>query len=257
MIRTWLDLSAPGIFAVLCVLYFGVALLLTVVVFHSPLTGFMRSLNGIVAPFFGSVAVLFALLTGFLAADVSDRSRQAVRAIQAEAGELRNVYMLSVASAPDMSPIRTRWKTYVDLVVSQEWPAMAQGHLSPQTYAAYDDLLKEVSNPAIGKSAGQAVSTALLGAAVRVGTARSERLALSSDATSDLKWVVVIVLGIFTQIAIALVHLERQRAFVATLVVFSSAAIVALGIIALQEYPFYGPLQISPGPIAALRSLGE
>ena len=74
----------------------------------------------------------------------------------------------------------------MDLVVSQEWPAMAQGHLSPQTYAAYDDLLKEVSNPAIGKSAGQAVSTAILGAAVRVGTARSERLALSSDATSDL-----------------------------------------------------------------------
>ncbi len=125
---------------------------------------------------------------------------------------------------------------------------MAQGLLSPPTYVAYDDLLREVSNPAIAKDAGQAVHAAMLNAAIRVGTARSDRLALSSDSTNDLKWIVVIVLGIITQIAIGLVHLERLRAFVATLLVFSSAAIVALGIIALQEYPFYGPLQISPAP---------
>jgi hypothetical protein len=201
--------------------------------------------------------VLFALLTGFLANDVSDRSRQAVRAVQAEAGELRNIYTLSVASAPDMSTIRAKWKAYVTSVVTQEWPAMAHGHLSLPTYTAFDDLLKEVSNPAIGKAAGQAVSSALLNSAVRVGTARSDRLALSSDSTNDLKWVVVIVLGIFTQIAIAMVHLEKPRAFIATLLVFSSAAIVALGFIALQEYPFYGPLQISSGPIAALQSLSD
>jgi len=257
MIRAWLDLSAPGMFAVLCALYFGFALLLTLAVFCSPLKRPLQSLIGIVAPFFSSVAVLFALLTGFLANDVGDRNRQAVRAVQAEAGELHNLYTLSVASATDMHTIRAKWKTYVTSVVSQEWPAMAHGDLSPQTYAAYDDLLKEVSNPAIAKDAGQAVHAALLSAAVRVGTARSDRLALSSDATNDLKWIVVIVLGIFTQIAIALVHLDRARAFIATLVVFSSAAIVALGIIALQEYPFYGPLQISSAPIAALQSLSE
>jgi len=257
MIRAWLDLSAPGMFAVLCTLYFGFALLLTLAAFCPPFKRPIQSLNGIVAPFFSSVAVLFALLTGFLANDVSDRNRQSLRAVQTEAGELHNIYTLSVASAPDMHTIRTRWKAYINSIVSQEWPAMAQGQLSPSTYAAYDELLKEISNPAIGKAAGQAVSAALLNSAVRAGTARSDRLALSSDATSDLKWIVVIVLGIFTQIAIALVHLERPRAFVATLVVFSSAAIVALGIIALQEYPFYGPLQISPAPIAALQSLEE
>jgi hypothetical protein len=257
MIRAWLDLSAPGVFAVLCALYFGIALLLTLAVFCSPVAKPLQSLTGIVAPFFSSVAVLFALLTGFLANDVSDRNRQSLRAIQTEASELHNLYTLSVAAESDMHTIRDKWKAYVTSVVTKEWPAMAQGHLSPSTYVAYDDLLKEVSNPAIAKESGQAVHSALLNTAVRVGTARSDRLALSSDATNELKWIVVIVLGIFTQIAIALVHLEKPRAFIATLVVFSSAAIVALGIIALQEYPFYGPLQISPAPIAAQLSLGE
>ncbi|MGL4439808.1 MAG: DUF4239 domain-containing protein, partial [Bosea sp. (in: a-proteobacteria)] len=79
MIRTWLDLSAPGIFAVLIVLYFGFSLCLALIIFRSRLTRPAMSLTGVVAPFFGSVAILFALLTGFLANDVSERNRRAHR----------------------------------------------------------------------------------------------------------------------------------------------------------------------------------
>ena len=66
-----------------------------------------------VAPFFGAVGVLFALLTGFLASDIGDRNRQAARAVQAEVGELRNVYTLSVASATDMRGDPRGWDRYV------------------------------------------------------------------------------------------------------------------------------------------------
>jgi hypothetical protein len=249
MIRAWLELPPAGIFLTLAILYFGVILALRVLFFCPPFKRPIQTLNGIVAPFFGSIAVLFALLTGFLANDISDRTRQSMRAVQTEAGELRNIYTLSVASTPDMSTIREKWKAYADSVVNEEWPAMAHGHLSPSTHAAYDELLKEVSNPAIGKSAGQAVSTALLSAAIRLGTARSERLAAANDHTNDLKWLVVIVLGLITQIAIALVHLERPRAMTAALVVFASAAVITLSLVAFQEYPFYGVFRLSPAPI--------
>ena len=255
MIRSWLDLPAPGIFGVLCVLYFGTVSLLVLLVFHSPFKRHVGWFTGIVPPYINSVAVLFALLTGFLANDISDRNRQSVHAVQVEAVELRNVYTLSIASAPDMSHIRAKWRTYVDSVVRQEWPAMENGLVSTETYTAYDDLLREVSNPEIGQSAGQAVNAALLGAAVRAGTARSERLALASGITNDLKWLVVLILGVFTQLTLALVHIENKRAFMTSLVVFSSAVVVTLGIIALQEYPFSGPLQVAPDSIAALLSL--
>lgn len=197
------------------------------------------------------------MLTGFLANDVGDRNRQAYRVAQTEAGELRNIYTLSVASASDMRKIRTALKAYASSVVSDEWPAMAHGNLSPRTEAAYDDLLREVSDPSIAKDSGPALHAALLNATVRLGTARNDRLALSSDSTNDLKWIVVIILGLFTQVAIGLVHLERPRAFVAALVVFSGAAVVALSLIALQEYPFYGTFKIPPTQIRALQSLSE
>ena len=257
MIRAWLDLSPAGIFAVLIVLYFGMPLLLAVLAFCAPFKRPIQSLGGVVAPFFNGVAILFALLTGFLANDVAVRGRQAYSAVHAEAGELRNVHTLSVASASDMRTIRAALKTYVNSVVNEEWPAMDEMKTSPSTASAYDNLLREVSVPSIAKDSGQAVHAALLNATVRAGTARNDRLALSSDHTNDLKWLVVIVLGLLTQVGIGLVHLEKPRAFLACLAVFASAAVVTLGLVALQEYPFDGTFQVSSAPIKALQSLSE
>lgn len=257
MIRTWLELPSLGIFAVLIVIFFGMSALLAWTAFRSPASRIVGHWTGLVAPFFTSVAVLFALLTGFLASDISDRNRQAFRATQVEASELRNIYTLSIASASDMQMIRNALKSYIASVVSDEWPAMGEARLSPSTDAAYDTLLREVSNPAIARSSGPAVHVALLNATVRVGTARADRLAIASDYTSGVKWIVVLVLALFTQLAIALVHLDKPRAFVVALVVFSGAVIVALGLIALQEYPFYGTFRLPSTPIAVLQALPD
>ena len=257
MIRAWLDMHPVGLFLTLAILSYGMVLLLAVIAFRSPLTRPLHSIQGIVAPFFGAVAILFALLTGFLANDISDRDRLAQRTVQTEAGELRNVHTLSVASVSDMQSIRAALKAYVTSIVSEEWPAMNTERPSSNTEAAYDALLREVSQPGLSKASGQAVHAALLNAAVRAGTARNVRLALASDHTNDLKWLVVIVLSLFTQVAIGLVHLDKPRAFVASLTIFASAVLVTLGIIAMQEYPFAGAFRISPAPIAALQSLSN
>lgn len=257
MIRYWLDLSVPGVFLSLIALYFGMALLLAAVVFLSPLRKRLHPVYGVVAPFFGAVSILFALLAGFLGNDISDRNREAYRTVQAEAGALRNIYTLSVASASDMRAIRAALKAYTTSVVADEWPAMAELHPSAKTEAAYDNLLREISEPSIARDSGAAVHAALLGSALKVGAARNERLALASDHTNDLKWLVVIVLGLLTQVAIAAVHLERPGAFIASLAIFSCAVIVVLGVLALQEYPFDGAFQVTSAPIGALTSLSD
>ena len=255
MIRAWLDLSTFGIFLSLGILYFGTALLLGILIFRSPLKKPVQSLTGVVAPFFNASAILFALLAGFLANDISDRSRQANRAVQTEAGELHNVYALSVASVADMASIREKMKTYVGSVITNEWPAMAEGRESSRASAAYDELLKKVSDPSIARSSGTAVSAALLNAAVRAGNARNDRLALALDHTNDLKWLVVILLALITEVSIALVHLEKPRACMTAMLVFATAVVITLGFMAIQEYPFYGAFRLSPAPLQAVQAL--
>ena len=126
---------------------------------------------------------------------------------------------------------------------------MADAGGSPKTETALSMLLAEVSQPKIATESGQAVYTALMNTVLRMRDARSDRLALASDRTNDLKWAMVLILGVITQVAIALVHLERPRAQTAAIAVFSTAAVVALGLIALQEQPFDGALRVSPAAI--------
>lgn len=255
MIETWLDLPTAGLFAVLAAFYLATGAAIVWVDFGAVIGPKMRKFDGVVAPFFGAVGIVFALLTGFLANDISERNRQAVRAVQTEASELRSVHTLSVASVSDMRAIRAALSEYVKSLIKDEWPAMVQDRESPATSAAYDALLREVTDPKIAQEAGAAVHVAMLNAAVSAGTARSERLALAVDRTNDLKWIMVLLLGVMTQISVAIVHFQSRNAQIAALTVFSVAAVIALGLIAMQERPFGGDLSISPGPLEELAKL--
>jgi hypothetical protein len=57
-------------------------------------------------------------------------------------------------------------------------------------------------------------------------------------------------IAFITQIAIAVVHLERPRPQVAALVIFTVAAVLLLGLLAMHEAPFEPPIFVPPGPIA-------
>jgi hypothetical protein len=255
VIESWIDLPAPAVFAVLTALYAATGAAIVWAAFGRPLHASVRRFDGVVAPFFNAVAILFALMAGFLASDIADRNRQASRAVQTEAAELRNIFTLSVASQPDMAAIRADWTDSVTAVGRDEWPAMADGDSAPSADKAFDALLRELSEPAMAANAGPAVSAALINAAMRVSSARSERLSLASDSTSELKWSIVLILGIMTQVAIGAVHLQKRNAQVAALVVFSVAAVVALGLVALQEHPFSGAVRVGPEPLIDLLKL--
>ncbi|KAA5603048.1 DUF4239 domain-containing protein [Blastochloris sulfoviridis] len=249
MIESWLDLPTAGMFAVLVAFYAATGTLFVWLTSSSPVHGKFKTFVGVAAPFISTVSVLFSLLTGFLASDISDRNRQAWRAVHSESSATETLHTLSLTAGDDMARIRGPLRVYLQSVLTDDWPRMADGDRAPDTDAAFEALLREVSNPKVAQAAGPAVHAALLNAVIRIRDARADRLALASDRTNDIKWLTVLILGIITQFAIALVHLERPRAHGAGVAVFSLAAIVALGLIALQEHPFNGAIRISPAPL--------
>lgn len=249
MINSWLDLPAVALFATLIAFYAATAALIGWLVYRSPVGPWTRSFTGVAAPFIATVGVLFSLLTGFLAGDIADRNRQAWRAVTAEASGVVMLNTLAIAGAADMSAIRAQLQTYVETMLTDEWATMAEGHRSTPTGTALRELLHLASAPTIARDAGQTLHTTLLAAVVRIRDARAERLSLATDRTNDIKWLTVLMLGVVTQLAIALVHLDKPRAHAAALAVFTLGAIIALGLIALQEHPFNGHIQVSPAPL--------
>jgi hypothetical protein len=81
---------------------------------------------------------------------------------------------------------------------------------------------------------------------------------LSGDRTDRTKWSAVLILALITQVAIGIVHLEKPKAQLASLGIFSAAVVITLGLIAIRERPFDGPLRFSSEPLQeALRITSE
>ena len=248
MIDAWLSLPAIGLFAVLIAVYAFTGILWSWLSFWSPLSPRVRTLTGVVAPYFGSVGILFSLLAAFLANDIADQRRLAWRAAHNESSAIITAFTLSRA-APGMAGFRSALQAYTEAVLTDEWPKMAQDRRSALVDNKTNELLRLASDPQITREAGAALHNNLLRTVLQIREARSDRLAISFAEVGRLNWATVLLLGILTQLAIALVHLERPRAQAAALVVFSVAAVIALGLIALQEHPFRSSLQISDAPI--------
>jgi hypothetical protein len=249
VIGAWLDLSVFGIFLALAVFYGLTATLIAWLTFGSPLRACILGFTGIVAPYFNALALLFALLTGFLAADVMERHRQAVRAVQVESGTLSSLHALTLASTEDAATIRAALHNYLEALLNDEWPQMADERTSAKADAAFAALLRMLADPRIATAAGPAVHEGFITLALQAAAARSDRLALSSQQSDEIKWLTVLLLFLMTQLAIGMVHLDRQRPHIAAVAVFSLAAIMALGLIAIQENPFDGAIKVSPAPL--------
>ena len=246
---TWLDLPTWGIFGSLAIAFVFAALCIHWLSFGKFNRERAIGFSGVVAPFAGAIAILFALLTGFLANEVWDRNRQADRAVFAERDSLLALHAISIASISDMGDIRAAAQHYAETLISHEWPRMMEQKSSPKTGEALLSLLTKASNPQIGIDAGAAAQGALLNIVLKLRGARYDRLALSGDQTDRTKWTAVLILAFITQVAIGIVHLEKPKAQLASLSIFSAAVVITLGLVAMRERPFDGPLRYSPAPI--------
>jgi hypothetical protein len=87
-----------------------------------------------------------------------------------------------------------------------------------------------------------------LDAALLLGEARAERLIVRQE-TSDYQWVTVITLCLLLILALALVHINNLPGFVVGCVVYITASVTVMGMLAIRENPFSPPIRISPEPI--------
>jgi hypothetical protein len=249
----WLGLPVLVIFASLAAFYLGSAGLMVWLSFRSRFSGRIQTFKGVVAPFFGSTAIIFGLLIAFLSNDIWERNRQAERAVFTESDTLIALYSLSAASGSDSPTLRSAIRGYVTSVVEDEWPRLAMQQRSAKADAALNLLLHEVALPANAKDAS--VQRTMLDMALRVRAAHEDRIAISNDRTVVTKWAAVLLLALITQIALAVVHLEKPRPQVAALVIFTTAAVLLLGLLAIHEAPFEPPVFVPPGPIIEVLQL--
>jgi len=211
----------------------------------------MASFAGIAPPFLGLPTVLFGLMSGFLASDVWDHSRQAARSLLDERDAALTIESIDQAMPASRAQLDSLVHAYVRAVLAEELPS-DNDRGAPVAKTALENLIREIARPEIASEAGSSVQNALLTAASRISAARSSRLALTEIGADELKWATVAGLALLAQLGVAAVHLERHRAQIGSLVIFTGCAICVMTLIAVCERPFRGSHETTAAPLLAV-----
>ncbi len=249
IIGDWLELPVWQQLLALAGFYAASGGLLHWLTFYSPARRWVARFKGVVPPFFAAVTLIFGLLAGFIAGDVWHRNTEAVQVVRTEGDALLTLKYLIPASDPNAARLQDLIRGYAQSVLDEEWPRMADGDSAPATEAALDSLLAAIVAAPPSQNGASAIERARIDTVLKVRTMRSNRLALAGDRTDEVKWATLLILGLVAQLAIAIVHLETPRPQIAALAIFSSSAVIALGLVAIQERPFVPPLELSPAPL--------
>ena len=240
MVDLWLRSSTLGIVLIPFVVLYAIAAFIVWLTHKSPARPYFASCVGITGPFFASVAVLFGLFAAFLANDVQRRDAEAQAAVLREADGVRTILRLAEALGQTAEPIRAAAVSYAQSVVTQELPAMRQRGVIAEDLGALRNLGIAMLSPSFTASAPPPAQTAMLGGLVEVRQARLARFTLAGDESAPLNWVATIMLGVLTQIAVAVVQLDKIRPQALALFVFTTAFATTVALIGVNERPFSG-----------------
>ncbi|HEY4420775.1 MAG TPA: hypothetical protein VGN22_14725 [Pseudonocardia sp.] len=234
---------------------FGVTVLVTATIYaavislsHCEHGGAFASISpGLLAP----MEIVFALLVGFVEAQVWASGERAAAAVSEEASSLRAVVLLS-AEFPGEPEARMRSlaRSYIEDAVAKEWPQMAEQGATlsvvPATLADLQAMALALRAEGPGQTIAQQEIVTSLEHAL---DARRQRIIVSQSSVNGAAWGAVATLAILTSFAIGFVHSGNRRRAAIAMALFAAAAAAAIVMIAAQERPFAGYFSVSPTPL--------
>ena len=211
-------------------------------------TEWARAFKAVSPGMLSPLGILFALLVGFIAVEVWSNFDKAKAAITSEASALRAV-MLLAGNFPQEQKARIHAliNSHVETAVNQEWPEMAhqRATLSPLPSALIGALHDALAMKPGGDSARSA-QPEMVRALQTALDARRQRIVISESAVGAVKWVGILLQGLCTLIAIAMVHSDNRRACAMTLLLFATGIALSVLLIAAYSRPFMGANSIGP-----------
>jgi hypothetical protein len=207
-----------------------------------------RAFKGISPGVLPPLAIIFALLVGFLAAQVWNDADRASTAVNREASALRAAVLLATAFPGEPEArLRDLIRNFIQDAVTQEWPAMARRNatlaLAPARLVEALRLTLSLAPRGEGQVAAQRELVASLQNALE---ARRQRIILSRSSINWVKWTVLLVQAGLTLITIAMVHSDNRGANRIIMAIFATGVGVAVVLIAAHSGPFTGEISVRP-----------
>ncbi len=195
------------------------------------------------------LAIIFALLVGFQAAQVWSDADRASTAINREASALRAVVLLAAGFPGEPEThVRDLVRRYIQDVVEHEWPAMARRNATLTIAPARLVDALRLAFSLTPRSEGQVIAQREMIASLQTALeARRQRIILSRSSINWVKWTVLLVQAGLTLITIAMIHSDNRAANRIIMTIFATGVAVAVVLIASHSRPFSGEVSVQPG----------
>jgi hypothetical protein len=197
------------------------------------------------------MGTLFALFVVFISAQVWNDIDRATASVAQEASALRTVIILSTAF-PEQSQerLQTLIRSHIEEAYKKEWPMMA--HQSATLTIVPRNLVEalQLTLALTPGNQGQGIAqTEMVLALESALDARRQRILLSQQSVSLVKWACLVIQAICVLIAIALSHGDKRAAAFVAMGLFSTGAAACFLLIGAYDRPFTGQLLIRPDPL--------
>jgi hypothetical protein len=203
--------------------------------------------NNVAGFIYGVIGVVYAVLLGFTAIVVWEQFRNAQEGVEREADALADLHRDAQNFPPEVrEQVALRVRAYARAVIEKEWPAMAEGQSSPETWAEYEQLWRtydEFTPHEDHQRAWYAESIRQLNA---LGDERRDRLLRVRSHLPTVIWSVLLAGGVVTIGFTFFFGTQNSRAQgLMTAALAFTIGVVLLSILALEQ-PFAGITRVHP-----------
>jgi Protein of unknown function (DUF4239) len=233
---------------ILALTYLGTAVIYRVVTWLAQNERNRAAFKAISPGMLPPLSVVFALLVGFLAAQVWSDGERASSAVNREASALRDAILIAGALPADTElQLRQLIRAYILNTTTREWPAMARGDVTltlapPRLTEALQLALSFPATTPGQQAAQRSLATSLQA----VFDLRRERIILSRSSINWVKWAVLLGQAAIMMVAIAMVHCDNRLSNKIILGIFATSVAVALVLVAAHSRPFTGQISVRP-----------
>jgi hypothetical protein len=212
------------------------------------ISGERRRKNNEVAGFiYAVVGVVYAVIMAFVVVVVWEQFSDARTDAEHEANAIGDLSHLAV-TFPDSSCQRIRQAciAYGETVIAHEWPAMAQGKESDETFKGMAALGKIYANLSPSGPAQEAAYAESIRILTSLHDARRARLSASGSSIPSVMWVLLIGGGILTVGFSYFFGMEENTVHRAMSAMLAAMIAFVLFLILVLDYPFTGDISVSP-----------
>jgi len=198
------------------------------------LAGSRFAVKGVVGPYFGALAIMFALFASLMGGDTWHEITRANSLVAKQVNALSAIDSLAESFDEGQEQIRELTTRYAEQDIATDKRQVEKSKISLEELPALIDLQNFVLND---KKSSSLLKARLFKHIDDLRDFRLQRLEIKRNHSGPRKLAMLILLGALTQIAIAMCHAENKLAAVYTVGLFTIAFAVVIHFVTVFDSP--------------------